>query len=632
MRTRFFSIQFRLVLAFCALAVFTISTCLAAYYWITAREMQTRRERELDTAAHVQSAMIDGRTERARLMARILASDPDIERHAARRSVTELDFILGSRALDVTADFLSVTDADGVILSQVEPASVGRGFQLRHGDPLFLDALFRRTLSGGSPGGLAFCRPGVACISAFARIRHQGRVAGFVRVGFVLDDRFADEMRSLTGTDVILEREGRATASSLPGEAPATKELQSLQSAMARAARERDPDPQDPDVDFEITMRGKPYLMRGAALTGADGRELGRLYIGRETADEQRALGKALRAMGVIAAVALPLSVLFGVGLSVPIVRPLRLVVNRIQDIARGGDLRAEVPVRRLDEIGLLARAFNDMSRALDERDKALRASAEELRINQEQLIQSGKLAALGELAAGVAHEIGNPLSAISGYAQMLRKGKIGDDAKLEFLIEIEKETEFIERIISDLLDFSRPATGGPHPVDLVETLDAALKTASAHKAFKGVTVTREVDENTPAVMANRKEILQIGINLFMNAAQSMPAGGEISLTVTGMNDSAVFTVADRGPGVPGHLLDKIFDPFFTTKPTGIGTGLGLSICYRIIEKLGGRIAYAQRPDGGAMFTVTLPAAPAAARSQQEDITGGSHDGTHSGH
>jgi signal transduction histidine kinase len=610
MINRLFSIQFRLVLAFCALAVFTISICLGAYYWLAAREMQTRRQRELNTAAHVQAAMIDDKTERARLMARILASDPSVAQNIARSNVPKLDFILGSRALDMTADFLTVIDANGVILAQVEPASVGKGLQLRHGDPLFLDALFRRTLAGGSPGGLAFCRPGVVCINAFARVHHAGRIAGYVRVGFSLDNRFAGEMRSITGTDVILVREDRAAASSLPGEAPATSELRALADSMANPATHKKNREPQPAEDFEISLRNKPYLMRGSILTGADGRELGRLYIGRETTAEQRALAHAVRIMAIIAAVALPLSVIFGVALSVPIVRPLRLVLNRIHEVTRG-DLRGELPVTRRDEVGLLAEAFNDMSRALDERDHALRSGAEALRINQDQLIQSGKLAALGELAAGVAHEIGNPLSAISGYAQMLRKGKIDDGTRQEFIVEIEKETEFIERIITDLLDFSRPSTGGPHAVDLEEALDAAIKTASAHKAFKNVSVARDFKQNIPPVLANRKEIMQVAINLVMNAAQAMPGGGEISITATHMDDYAAFSVADQGPGVPDHLKDKIFDPFFTTKPTGVGTGLGLSICYRIIEKLGGRISYSLRPGGGAMFMVTLPAAGA---------------------
>ena len=123
---------------------------------------------------------------------------------------------------------------------------------------------------------------------------------------------------------------------------------------------------------------------------------------------------------------------------------------------------------------------------------------------------------------------------------------------------------------------------------------------------------------------------VQVGINLLMNAAQAMPEGGTITFQTRCIENTAVFSVADTGPGVPDETVDKIFDPFFTTKPTGVGTGLGLSICYRIVEKLGGRITYAHRPGGGALFTVTLPVAThenPAARPP-----GGLHDTPHPGH
>ena len=196
----------------------------------------------------------------------------------------------------------------------------------------------------------------------------------------------------------------------------------------------------------------------------------------------------------------------------------------------------------------------------------------------------------------------------------MLRKGNIDENARREFLMEIEKESEFIERIISDLLDFSRPSPGGPLEVDLHEAIDSAVKTAAAHKAFRNVTIVREFAPDLPPILANRKEILQIAINLVMNAAQAMPDGGDITLATACNRDMVALSVGDRGPGVPEGIRPRIFDPFFTTKPTGVGTGLGLSICYRIAEKLGGRITYAPRPGGGALFTVTLPAAPDSQR------------------
>ena len=623
---RYVPIQLRFIIAFLVLAVFTIGICTAAYYYLAMRDLEERVQRELDTAGHVHRIALREKSERARLIARIIASDSVLEDYVLRREIGELDALLWTRARDLPADIITVTDENGAILSQVEPAPVEEKRQIRHGDPLFLDALFSLAVQGGNPTALELCKPDVVCMNAFAPVtRSRGRVAGYVRVGFALDDVFAKEMRRITGTEFILVREGRTAASSLPGEKFSTDELTALMDTMNRAMS-REEKQKEPERDKEaaagldaalnkmartqVQLRGRPYVLEGIVLDDAAGRELGRLFIGRNTLEAQRARRAASRAVAIIVAVALPLSIIFGLALSVPMARPLKQLLDRVRDITRG-NLGASVSMRRNDEIGRLADAFNDMTQSLNERDKRLRENARELLSNQEQIIQSGKLAAVGELAAGVAHEIGNPLSAISGYAQMLKKGGLPHDTVLEYAGEIEKEADFIERIIQDLLDFARPAKEGPAPHDIHEILESALKTSSSIKAFQNVKVTKQFAEDLPRVLVSRKDILQVCLNLFVNAAQAMPQGGKLLVSTEAAEHGAVtVTIADRGPGIPEDAREKIFDPFFTTKPQGQGTGLGLSICYRIVEKYGGAIGYTHREGGGAVFTVTLPAAP----------------------
>ena len=207
-----------------------------------------------------------------------------------------------------------------------------------------------------------------------------------------------------------------------------------------------------------------------------------------------------------------------------------------------------------------------------------------------------------------MAHEIGNPLSAVSGYTQILQSGGLTDDEIKEYLAAVADQTNRIQRIIEDLLDYSRPSTGHRSEIDLAAAIPAIMAMLTAQKYFKNVDIIYELDQALPRVDMDRDHLAQIIINIALNAAQAMDGNGRLTIAARPANDEVLINITDTGPGLPLDLLGRVFDPFFTTKPVGQGTGLGLAICHRIVESYNGAIDLESQPGQGTTFTVRLPA------------------------
>ena len=235
----------------------------------------------------------------------------------------------------------------------------------------------------------------------------------------------------------------------------------------------------------------------------------------------------------------------------------------------------------------------------------------------QEAIMQSEKLAAIGQLAAGVMHEINNPLATISACVAAI-EGRLAEarpalePAVHEYLEIVDREVQRCSRIVDQLLDFSRPKGSAKEPVDLSALAENALFLLKHHRRFKRAAVTRELAEGLPPVRGNAEQLLQAVMALLLNAADAVEQGGGLTLRTaraTRRDDEVVLEVADTGAGIPAADLGKIFEPFYTTKPQGRGTGLGLSICYGIVEDHGGRIEVESQLGLGSRFRVVLPAA-----------------------
>jgi PAS domain S-box-containing protein len=230
-----------------------------------------------------------------------------------------------------------------------------------------------------------------------------------------------------------------------------------------------------------------------------------------------------------------------------------------------------------------------------------------EQRRMQQQLIQGGKLAAIGELAAGVAHEINNPLFAILGLTEFLLK-EAEPGSKTQTRLDLIQQTGLeIKEIVRALLDFARENTEERHVVSLEDVVRSTVDLVRRTNAHKGVELVDEYEGTEVLVKASPNQLKQIFLNLIANARQAMPEGGTVSVRVRRSGDLAIATVADDGPGIDLEVAERIFEPFFTTKRLTGGTGLGLSVSLGIAEAHGGQLTVASERGSGATFTLCLP-------------------------
>jgi signal transduction histidine kinase len=251
-----------------------------------------------------------------------------------------------------------------------------------------------------------------------------------------------------------------------------------------------------------------------------------------------------------------------------------------------------------------LAQKVGELERANDELVRA-RAS----------LVRAERLATAGRLASGVAHEVGNPLGAISGYAELARDrlaaGEAGRADTDDFLRRIAAEAQRIDRLVRSLLDLARPAAPVIGAVDVGTPVDAALRLARIQARFRDVAVEVAIPAGLPRVSADEGRLAQVFLNLFLNAGDAMGGAGRVRVAARAREGRVEVEVRDTGPGIPPADLARVFEPFFSTKPAGEGTGLGLAISQGIVESLGGELTAANAEGGGAVLTVALRAAGA---------------------
>jgi signal transduction histidine kinase len=226
------------------------------------------------------------------------------------------------------------------------------------------------------------------------------------------------------------------------------------------------------------------------------------------------------------------------------------------------------------------------------------------------QLIRSEKLSSVGVLAAGVAHEINNPLTTILGYAKLLLEDRGEEDPDRSALELVADESRRVQEIVRNLLDFSRQESGELLPTAVNELVERTSNLVAPDLRKRGIDVAQKLEADLPQVLADARRIEQVFVNLITNAAHAMPDGGTLTLR-TGHDPRrphAIFTeFTDTGAGISADLLPRVFDPFFTTKEPGQGTGLGLAISQRIVTDHGGELEVQSLPGAGTTFKVWLP-------------------------
>lgn len=239
----------------------------------------------------------------------------------------------------------------------------------------------------------------------------------------------------------------------------------------------------------------------------------------------------------------------------------------------------------------------------------------------EEQLQISEKMASIGLLAAGVAHEVNTPLTGISSYTQMLLENASPDDPRTPLLEKIERQTFRAAKIVNGLLNLARPAQSEVGPVDLNVVVNDVISLLEHQLRGGRVQVRRDLSETPPLVMGIEHKLQQVFLNLFLNARDAMPSGGWLSIATRLQDDRVLAEVGDTGAGMPPEQLSRIYDPFFTTKPIGQGTGLGLSITYGIVQEHHGTITCESAPGQGTRFLLSLPSASGARQRSGQAAT-----------
>jgi signal transduction histidine kinase/CheY-like chemotaxis protein len=311
---------------------------------------------------------------------------------------------------------------------------------------------------------------------------------------------------------------------------------------------------------------------------------------------------------------------------------PIRDLVDATHRVATG-DLTARVAPASKDEIGVLGSSFNRMAADLEvaraevlaeradlERRVALRTA--ELERAQETLVQSEKMTAVGQLVAGVAHELNNPLTVVLGYAGLILERS--HDPELRRKLELMSgEAERARKIVQNLLAFARKQKKERGRVDLNEVVNRTVGLRAYHLRSGNIRVESDLAEDLPATWADFYQLQQVVLNLLVNAEQAIQDSGRgsaIRIVTRREGDSLVVVVEDDGPGMPAVVRSKVFEPFFTTKPVGKGTGLGLAICYGIVGEHGGEIQVESEPDRFTRFRIRLPIVEVPADAGEHEL------------
>lgn len=277
------------------------------------------------------------------------------------------------------------------------------------------------------------------------------------------------------------------------------------------------------------------------------------------------------------------------------VVKPLATIEKATEKIAKGDFSPIDHPEVMESQVDHLVVAFNRM--------------AQELETRQEQIIHTRKIASLGTLISGTAHELNNPINNIILTIDTLVGGrKITEERRSELLDDILRQALRASKIVKNLLDFSRAETTGFNHMNLSEILAETIRIAMNQIIISNVRLHEKIATDLPEIKGNRQGLQQVFLNIITNAVQSMKNGGDLTIRVISENDNKIIvSIQDTGTGIPEEHLPNIFDPFFTTKEVGKGTGLGLSVSFGIIKKHGGQILVESKVNKGTTFTVVFP-------------------------
>ena len=570
---------------------------------------------------------------------------------------------------DIRAEFrldtLNLTDASGRVLLRSRNPEVAGDDQ--SSDPIIRRALAREVAAGTEivnrdglmregrdfaeraffefiPTPMAADRPGereesgMVLKAAAPVVDASGRLLGVLYGGVLLNRNFeiVDRVKDIVFKGEKYKDKDIGTATIFQGDLRIATNV--LDDAGVRAVGTR----VSRDVNQAVLAEGRRYLGRAFVVShwyitaydpirDPEDRIIGMLYVGMLERPYVDLRNKVMGTFTLLAGLAVVVLLILLSVIAANITRPIGVLVEATAKVARG-DLDHQVEIETGDELGQLAGSFNQMTEELRQAsdsltqwgrtlEKRVEERTAELRATQENLIRSEKLASLGKIAAGVAHEINNPLTSILINAALLIEQRPPDHPDAEALNMIADETNRCAQIVKQLLEFSRQRPAQESLTDVNELIERTAQILEKQALVRNIRIVKTLDRSLPQVNLDKTKIQQVFSNLMINAVEAMlPAGG--ILTVTSRFDAAAGVIdiefADTGVGIPKENLAKLFDPFFTTKT--MGTGLGLAVSYGIVRQRGGTIRVNSEIGRGSVFTVKLPIEETQEEKDSEEV------------
>lgn len=640
-----YSTRIRLILSFISVSMLVGVICLVVggqlLYDAVLNEARSRVRQDLSVARLI----YDDRIADIRLALEIAATAGDFRRALVEKDTALLGEMLERLAAEAAIDFAGATDAEGRVICRAGPLCGAVGVS----DPSkqAVNPIVRRAIERGAPvsgtvvmdeaslmaestelarravirivpeagavraAGSFEERSGLVMVAA-APVEWEGRPAGIFYGGILLNRNFeiVDTIGNTVFQKEIYEGRNVGTATIFFGDLRVATNVLYADGGRAigtYAAK---------NVSGRVLAEGLPWTDRAfvvndwyvtayAPITDIDGRRVGMLYVGVLEGIYHDVRIRGLFVFTAITLAGMLLAVIVGWLMASRIIRPINALIRASAEISEG-NLSPDIGPVSNSDIGLLQKKFSKMTHALREWK---RRNVEERECT---LIQSEKQASIGRLAAGVAHEINNPLTAVLTFTHlMLRRTDISEDMRAD-LQTVAKQTERVRQIVKGLLDFSRQTTIRPEPTRIDGLLNDCAKLMRNQAMIRGVALDLTTSDDLPELMLDRNQFQSVVINMIINALDSTESGGSIHLSAVPSRrdeqDGVAVTVRDTGDGIPAEHLDKLFDPFFTTKEVGQGTGLGLAVSAGIVQRHDGTITVESREGEGSAFTIWLPA------------------------
>lgn len=622
--SRLAGLQGKLIIPYMLL---TLVLAMGGVYIVTRLVTSSIRERfvnQLFEASRVAAEGIVRQEENHLENLRLMAYTTGVWQAVEQGDTDSLQEWLTPLAMNNNLQIVTVVNAQGMELFSLEQTPNG-DYQQSSGTDLTSIEIVQKTLRGQTdirgdkftavlPGN-----QGPALFTTAPIKNDQGQTVGVVVIGTPLETMLK-EVRNQALADIVLLRGGEGVvASTLMRPQEGFTGIENLAGSISTADLGQTHDILLNQREFQIVFN--PLIIRDQMI-GLLGIILPSSYVVSTEATSRNTL-TLLFTLGALAVI------IIGYILSQNIAKPILRLRTLSQSVALG-NFDQHAGFQRTDEIGDLAQAFDTMTINLKDRtEEAERLYAEALQRNKElaeineklestrmQLVQSEKLASVGQLTAGIVHDVKNPLAVIMGMTEfMLDEEELSPDLKHE-IQTMHNSAVKGNQIVSDLLTFARQSTPDLIERDLRDTVESALR-LTGYLIKKGrVQVSRHITEEPLPLCYDAQQIEQVIVNLIANAIHAMPNGGELQVSLERQNGSAILRVADSGTGIAPEILGRIFDPFFTTKPEGEGTGLGLSVSHGIIACHHGQIQAESTVGVGTTFTIKLPLSQPGAKER----------------